>query len=98
VQRWVKGGKVCRDIQLGTNHVSEGCKLGSKVLFNGVHFCVYGGMDFLIDGGNIGTELPNFLLGLCESRGQGIEAGFEVLAMGVSHDEDIKHKGTGGTT
>jgi hypothetical protein len=76
VQRWVKGGKVSKDIQLGVDHASEGCKLGREVLFDGFHFCVYGGMHVFIDGGNIGTELPHFLLGLCESRGQGIEVGF----------------------
>ena len=34
-------------------------------------------MHVFIDGGNIGTELSNFVLGLCESRGQGIEAGLK---------------------
>jgi hypothetical protein len=57
VQRWVRGGKVSRDIQLGTDHASEGCKLGREVLFHGFHFCIYGGMHVFIDGGNIGTEL-----------------------------------------
>jgi len=76
VQRWVKGGKVYKNIQLGTDHVSEGCKVGREVMFDGFHFYIYGRMHVLIDGGNIGTELPHFLLGLCESRGQGIEAGF----------------------
>jgi hypothetical protein len=73
VQRWVRGGKVSSDIQLGTDLASEGFKLGREVMFQGFHFCVYGGMHVFIDGGNIGTELSHFLLGLCEIRGQGIE-------------------------
>jgi hypothetical protein len=64
--------------------------MGREVMFDGFYFCVYGGMHFFIDGGNIGTELLHFLLGLCESRGQGIEAGFQVLATGVGHDEGGK--------
>ena len=67
-------------------------------MFDGFHFCVYGGMHVFIYGGNIDTELPHFLLSLCESRGQGIEASFQVLATGVGHDEEGKRKGTGGTT
>jgi hypothetical protein len=113
VQRWVRGGKIWRDIQLGTDHGSERCKMGSEVLFDGFHFGVYGGMHVFInggkigiyggmhvfiDGGKIGTEIPHFLLGLCEIRGQGIEASFQVLATGVGHDEEGKRKGTGGTT
>jgi hypothetical protein len=97
VQRWVRGGKICRDIQLGADHCSEGCKLGSEgcklgseVLFDGFHFGIDGGMHVFIDGGKIGTELPHFLLGLCEIRGQGIEVSFQVLAMGVGHDEEGK--------
>jgi len=66
-------------------------------LFDGFHFFIYGGMHVFIDGFNIGTELLHFLFGLCESRGQGIEAGFQVLAMGVGNDEEGKLKGTGGT-
>jgi hypothetical protein len=93
VQRWVRGGNIYRDIQLGTYRVSEGCKLGSDVMFDGFHFFIYRGMHVFIDGGNIGTELPHFLLGLCGSRGQGIEAGFQVLATGVGHDEEGKGNG-----
>jgi hypothetical protein len=55
-------------------------------------------MHVFIDDGNIGNELPHFLLGLCESRGQGIEEGFQDLAMGVGHDEEGKWKWRGGTT
>jgi hypothetical protein len=98
VQRWVRGGKVCRDIQLGTDHASEGCKLGREVMFDGFHFCIYGGMHVFIDGGNIGTELSHFLWVSVKVRGQGIEAGFQVLATGVGHDEGGKWKGMGGTT
>jgi hypothetical protein len=98
VHRWVRGGKVCRYIHLGIDRFSEGCKLGSEVLFDGFHFYVYEGMHVLIDGGNIGTKLPHFPLGLCESRGQGIEEVFQVLSMGVGHDEEGKRKGMGRTT
>jgi hypothetical protein len=105
VQRWVRGGNICRDIQLGVNRASEGFKLGSEVLFDGFHFCVYGGMHVFIDGGKIGVyggmhvfidggkigiDLPNFLLGLYEIRGQGMEARFQVLATGVDHDKEGK--------
>ena len=98
VQMWVRGGNISRDIHLGTDHVSEGCNLGSEVLVDGFHFGMYGGMHVCIDGGKIGTELPHFLLGLCEIRGQGIEESFQVLAMNVGHDEEGKQKGMGGTT
>jgi hypothetical protein len=47
----------------------------------------------LIDGGDIGTELCHFFLGLCEIRLQGIEAGFQVLAMGMGHDDEGTEKG-----
>jgi hypothetical protein len=42
-------------------------------------------MYIFIDGGKIGTEFPQFLLGLCEVRIQGIEAIFQVLATCVGH-------------
>jgi hypothetical protein len=35
-------------MQLGTDHGSEGFKLGSKVLFEVLYFGVDGGMDFLL--------------------------------------------------
>jgi hypothetical protein len=47
----------------------------------------YGGMHFLIDGDNIGTEFSHFLLGFYEIRVQGIEASFQFLAMGMGHDD-----------
>jgi hypothetical protein len=46
-----------------------------------------------IDGDNIGTELFHFLLGLYESRLKGIEASFQVLAMGMGHDEEETQMG-----
>jgi hypothetical protein len=85
VKRRVRGGKISRDIQLGADHYIEGCKLGREVLFDGFHFGIYGGMHVFIDFGKIGTELPHFLLGLCEIRGQGIEASFQVLVTCVGH-------------
>jgi hypothetical protein len=45
-------------------------------------------MHVFIDGGNISTELSHLLLGLCEIRLQGIEVSFQVLAMGVGHDDE----------
>jgi hypothetical protein len=49
LQRWLKGGNICRDMQLGANHCSEGYKmgiegfkLGREVLFDGFHFVVNG--------------------------------------------------------
>jgi hypothetical protein len=50
-------------------------------------------MHAFIDGGNIGTELSHFLLGLCEIRLQGIEVSFQVLAMGMDHDDEGTEKG-----
>jgi hypothetical protein len=105
VQRWVRGGKICREIKLRTDHCSEGCtlgsegcKLGSEVLFDGFHFGVDGGIHVFIDGDKIGTDLLHFLLGLCKIGGQGIEVSFQVLATSVGHDEEGKRKGMGGTT
>jgi hypothetical protein len=97
LQRWVRGGKICRDMHLDVDHRSEGgklgiegLKLGSEVLFDVVHFGVDGVMHVFIDGGNIGTELSHLWLGLYEIRVQGIEASFQVLATGVGHDEEGK--------
>jgi hypothetical protein len=55
-------------------------------------------MHFLIDGENIGIELSHFLLGFCETRVQGIEVSFQVLAMAMGHDDEGTQKGVGGTT
>jgi hypothetical protein len=50
-------------------------------------------MHLLIDGGNIGTELPHFLLGFCEITVQGSEASFQVLTIGMGHDDEQTRKG-----
>ena len=50
-------------------------------------------MHVFIDGGDIGIELSHFLLGLCEIILQGIEASFQVLAMGMGHDHEGTEKG-----
>jgi hypothetical protein len=55
-------------------------------------------MHILIDGGNIGTDLSHFLLGLYEIRVQGSEASFQVLATSMGHDDEGTLKGVGGTT
>jgi hypothetical protein len=77
-------------MHLGVDHRSdggrlriEGFKLVSEVMFDVLHFGVNGGMHVFIDGGNIGTRLSHFLLGLSEIRLEEIEAGFQVLATGV---------------
>ena len=44
-------------------------------------------MHVFIDGGNIGTDLSHFLLAILAMRVQGIEASFQVLAMGMGHDD-----------
>ena len=46
-----------------------------------------------IDGGNIGTKVFHFLLGLGETRLQGIEESFQVLAMGMGHEVEGTEKG-----
>jgi hypothetical protein len=89
-------------MQLGADHHSDHFKLGSNVLFEVLfEFLDCGGdgrMHVFIDGGNIGTELSHFLLGLCEIRVQGIEASFHVLTTGMGHEEGGTRKGAGGTT
>jgi hypothetical protein len=42
VKRWVKGGKVSDNIQLGTNLGSKGFKMGREVMLQGFHFFIYG--------------------------------------------------------
>jgi hypothetical protein len=49
-------------------------------------------MNVFIDGGNIGTEMSHFLLGLYEIRLQGIEA-ILVLATSMGHDDEGMKKG-----
>jgi hypothetical protein len=46
-----------------------------------------------IDENNIGTESFHFLLGLSETRLQGIEVIFQVLAMGMHHEDEGTEKG-----
>ena len=46
-----------------------------------------------IDGDNIGTELFHFLLGLGETRLQRIEASFQVLDIGMGHEDEGTEKG-----
>jgi hypothetical protein len=53
---------------------------------------------FFINGGNIGTDLLHFLLGLCEIKVKGIEVGFKVFSTGVAHDEGGNQRGASGTT
>ena len=79
-------------MHLGENHRSDRFKLGSNVLFE-VFFEFLdwggdGGMNVFIDGGNIGIDLSHFLLGLCEIRLQGIEVSFQVLSMGMGHEDE----------
>jgi hypothetical protein len=54
-------------------------------------------MHGCIDGGNIGTELFHFFLGLYEIRLQGIEVRFQVLAMGMGHDNEGTEMGQVGS-
>jgi hypothetical protein len=55
-------------------------------------------MDGCIYGGNIGTELFHFFLGLKETRLQGVEATFQVLATGMGHEDGGTEKGWAGLT
>jgi hypothetical protein len=72
--------------------------MGSNVFFEFLDYGGDGGMHVFIDGGNIGIELSHFLLGFCGIRVQGIEVSFQVLAMGMGHNEEGTQKGVGGTT
>jgi hypothetical protein len=45
---------------------------------------------------NIGTELFHFLLGLNETRLQGVEASFQVLATSMGHEDGGTEKGWAG--
>jgi hypothetical protein len=53
-------------------------------------------MHGCIDGGNIGIELFHFLLGLDETRLQGVEVSFQVLATGMGHEDGGDEKGWAG--
>jgi hypothetical protein len=96
VQRWVRGGKIFRVILLGADRASEGCKMGSEIMFGGFHFGVYAGIHVFIYGGKTNAKVYHFMSGLREIRGQGIEENFQVLAMyGIKRENE---KGTSGTT
>jgi hypothetical protein len=45
-------------------------------------------MHHLIDGGNIGTKFSHFLLCFYEIRVQGSEESFQILAIGMGHDDE----------
>ena len=79
-------------MQFGAECQKDWFKLGGEVLFDfphwGMHGCIYGG--------NIGTELLHFLLGLNETRLQGVEASFQVLAMSMGHEDGETKKGRAG--
>ena len=64
-------------------------KLGGEVLFDFTHW----GLDGCIDGDNIGTKLFHFLLGLNETRMQGVEVSFQVLATSMGHEDGGTEKG-----
>jgi hypothetical protein len=93
VKRWVRGGNLSSNIQLGVDLANEGFNLGREVMFQGFHFFFYSRMNFFIDGSNMGNEFSKLLLGLYKIIGQGIETGFKFLAMGVGHDEGGNRKG-----
>ena len=92
---------ICRDMKLGAEGWKDRFNLGGQVLFDflhwGLHGCIYGCIDGCIDGGNIGTELFYLFLGLKETRLQGVEASFQVLATGMGHEDGWTKKGWAGS-
>ena len=80
-------------MQLGAKRRKYRSNLGGQVLFDFLHWGLHG----YIDGENISTELFHFLLGLSETRLQGIEASFQVLAMGMGHEDEGTEKGRVGS-
>jgi hypothetical protein len=60
-------------------------------------FFLHLGLHGSIDGDDIGTKLFHFLLGLDETRLQGVEASFQVLAMSMSHEHGGTEKGQAGS-
>ena len=56
--------------------------MGGEVLLDFSHWELHG----CIDGDDIGSELFHLLLGLNETRLQGFEASFQVLAMSMGHE------------
>ena len=57
---------------------------------------MYGSIDGRIDGGNNSTDLFHLLLGLDETRLQGVEASFQVLATGMGHEDGWTEEGRAG--
>ena len=88
-------------MHLGAEHRNNRFKLGSQVLFDflhwGLHGFIYGCIDGWIDGGNNSTELFHFFLGLKETRLQGVEAIFQILATGMGHEDGWTEKGLVGS-
>ena len=88
-------------MQLVVDHHSDRFNLGRNVLFEVLFEFLDcgsdGGMHVFIDGGNIGTELSHFLLGLYEIRVKGIEAIFQVLVTGMGYDDEGTEKGRVGS-
>ena len=84
-------------MHLGADHRNDRFKLGSHVLFEFLDWSDDGGLHGCINGGNIGTELFHFLLGLYEIRLQGIEEIFQVLATGMGHEDEGTEKGRVGS-
>jgi hypothetical protein len=95
VKRLVRWGKASRNIHFGKEFPQKGFKLAlyvgrgvfRHVLFQGFHFGIYGGMHGVIDGGNIGIDFSQFLLGCGDIKWQGIEVCFKVLIAGMVHGE-----------
>jgi hypothetical protein len=52
-----------------------------------IYGCIYGGIDGCITRGNSSTKLLHFLLGLEETRLQGVEARLQFLATGMGHED-----------
>ena len=79
-------------MKLGAEWQKDRFKLGGQVLFDFLHWGLHG----CIDGFQIGTELFQFLLGRGETRLQGIEASFQVLATSMGHEDGGTEKGWAG--
>ena len=79
-------------MQFGAEFQKDLFKLGGEVLFDFLHWGLHGG----IDGCNIGTKLFHFLLGFNETRLQGVEASFQVLATSMGHEDEETEKGWAG--
>ena len=99
--RCIRERVICRDLQFGVEWCKDRFKLGGQFLFGflhwGLHGCIYGCSDVCIDGGNNSTELFHLFLGLEETRLQGVEASFQVLATGMGHEDGWTKKGPVGS-